>query len=498
MAQIVNTADISPRDMEHMRREERLWVYNGLDTMVMREIQPKLRAQLDQTPELDLIYKFDRAQQGPAMSMTCTGMRVDRDEMAYQIYELTNLEARVDRYLQSLAVAVWDEGVNPRSPQQLKELLYTRMKLPVQYKKDKGEKKVSTDRAALEKLRQYYWATPIVNCVLALRDIQKKVQVLKSGVDADDRMRFGFNPAATETGRWSSSKNAWGAGTNGQNINDKMRRIFISDPGMKLAYPDLSQAESRGVAYLAQDEDYIAAVESGDVHTSVARMLWPELPWTGDLRRDRAIAETPFYRHFTHRDISKRGGHASNYYGTPFALSVNLKIPTKVAEAFQERYFGTFRGIRRWHGEVQRELQTSGFLTTPLGRRRHFFGRLRDDATLREAIAHVPQSLIVDIVSLGILRTWQELEVKQRRIRWQSHQHDGGVYSFSEGDEEVCREVENLMTFPVPIHGRQMVIPVETKIGYCWASEHLAPLGSNEARHQVRPTTIDILDWNAA
>jgi len=494
MALIVHSGELTLTDFQSRRKEERLWLYNALDATVMHEIHGKLEAQL--SPQTRLTYEFDKAQQGPAMTMTLRGMRVDLDEMGAQIWQLGQTEVRVQKFLDRITMEIWGKGLNPRSPAQVKDLLYERMNLPVQFKKDKGEKKVSTDRNALEKLRLYYWATPIVNSILKLRDLRKQIQVLKTGVDPDGRIRFGFSPSAAETGRWTSSKNPRGGGTNGQNINDKMRRIFIADPGMKIGYSDLEQAESRGVAYLSGDPNYIEACESGDLHTAVARMVWPDLEWTGNMALDREIAERPFYRHFSYRDMSKRGGHASNYYGSAWSLSVNLKIAIKAAEEFQDLYFGRFPGIRHWHAYIQEQLQHYGFLVTPLGRKRAFFGRLRDDSTLREAIAYLPQSLIVDIVNIGLLRIWRKFEIDGRgkRLHLYSHQHDGIVFGFREDDDQVCHEVEELMRVPVEVNDRILVIPVETKVGYCWNSDFLDKLGSSVAAKQVRPQKTDLLD----
>lgn len=54
--------------------------------------------------------------------------------------------------------------------------------------------------------------------------------------------------------------------------------------------------------------------ESGDLHTANARRIWArELPWTGDILQDRRIADRPFYRDFSYRDMAKRGSHLSNF-----------------------------------------------------------------------------------------------------------------------------------------------------------------------------------------
>lgn len=493
MALILNSAKITQADFADRNREERLWIYCLLDSCIMYEIHERTEPQL--TPISRKTYYFDMAMRGPAMSMTLRGMRVDRDELTTYVWERQQILKRVEGFLHRIVMEVWKKGINPNSPPQIKDLLYNVMKLPMQYKSDKGEKKETTDRSALEKLKLYYWATPIVNCILKIRDLNKQIQELKSGIDPDGRMRFGFSPCVTETGRWSSSKNSKGRGTNGQNVNDALRRVYISDEGMKLAYVDLEQAESRCVAYESEDLAYIAAVESGDLHTTVARLVWPELSWTGDPTTDRAIADQPFYRHFSYRDMSKRGGHLTNYMGKPWTMSRALQLAQKVCEEFQDRYFSQFPLIKRWHQTVQENLQANGYSITPyFERRRRYHGRLRDDATLREAIANDPQSTIADIVSYGLLKAWKKYDLGSGRVHFFSNQHDGLVYGYWEGDEEVCYLIEEELSIPIPIKGRTMLIPAETKVGYCWNSDSLARLGSEKAAAQTRPNSADPLD----
>ena len=402
MAVIIQTADLRQAEMYKFGFEFRHWIYNGLDCAVTLEVHEKLQEYIERDPDIQRIYAFSRALQGPAFAMMQRGFRVDEAERAKQLYELRSTHRSVNSWLQRLANVVESGWLNYNSHIQLKALLYEQMHLPVQYIREKGVKKVSTNRECLEKLKIHYYAIPIINCVLALRDIDKQMQVLSSGIDSDGRLRASFNIAGTKTGRWSSSKNCYGRGTNLQNISEKMRRIFIADPGEKLAYPDLEQAESRVVAYLSQDLEYIKAHESGDLHTYTARLIWPNLDWTGDIHADRKVAEQPYYRHFSYRDLAKRGGHASNYYAMPFTVAKYLKLDIKVAEEFQDKYFDKFFMIPAWHRKVQNMLLEHGTMVTAMGRRRTFFGRPNDDATLREAIAHEPQSVVVDILNFGL------------------------------------------------------------------------------------------------
>lgn len=450
-------------------------VYNALDCCITTEVQRELK--LLSTPALETSYRRTAALQAPAMSLSLRGMLVDECALLTEKEKLEAQEAYLQNILDRYAHAVWDRPLNPRSTTQLPEFFYNVMQLPKQYKFDKGVRKVSTDRTALENLSNYFYARPIIAVILAMRDARKKLGVLRTPLDPDGRWRAAFNICGTETWRWSSSSNAFGTGANLQNITGSLRSIFIADPGWKLAYVDLEQAESRKVAYLSRDERYIEACESGDLHTTVCKLVWPTaLPWTGNDGADKALADgTKFYRDYSYRDLAKRGGHGTNYYGKAATIAKHLKITETIAQRFQDAYFEAFPGIRRWHHEVAKELQTTGQLTTPFGRTRTFFGRLNDDATLREGIAFVPQSSIGDVLNEGLRKVWERFDLgigpsgEPDRIRMLAQIHDAFLFMYREEDEaDIIPAVLKEMSVPVEIHGRVMTIPSEAQIGWNW------------------------------
>lgn len=309
MVRIINPA--KPDDLP-LTKSEVLFTYNGLDTCITREVFDEISPQL--TPNTQKIYDFSRALQAPVLDMCLRGVRVDE---AARKTLLTYYLGKVKHYtgfLDTLAHAVWDKPLNPDSPAQLQFFFYRVMGYPVIKSRKGREMKVSTDRAALEQLSlQHIYARPIIQIILALRDAKGSVETLLRGIDDDGRYRAAYNIAGTVTGRWSSSKNIFGRGGNLQNVTDKLRRMFVPDPGKKLAYIDLEQAESRAVGFICREifgvDTYLKSCGSGDLHTTVCVLNWPELPWTGDLVKDRKIAETPFYRDLTYRDMAKKLGH---------------------------------------------------------------------------------------------------------------------------------------------------------------------------------------------
>lgn len=450
---------------------QREWWYNSLDAAVTLELAQKLLGK----NAGQSVYAFERALQGPALDMMLRGFRIDKiwNQRMIGILEkrLDDMQDKLDR----LACAVWDKTLNPRSPNQVKAFFYEAMGLPEIWSFKKGVRSLSSDREALEKLSDYYLAAPIVNLILAARDCSKKLGVLRTGVDADGRMRCTYNVCGTETGRWASSQNAFGTGTNLQNITDELRRAFVADPGYIILYVDGEQAESRSVGFIhgtrLGDWRYLDACESGDLHTLVTKMVWPDLGWTGDAKADRAIADRNFYRWFTYRDMAKRGGHGTSYYGKPPTMARHLKVPPKLIEDFQTPFKAAF-AFERWWSWVSEQLTLHQSITTFVGRERTFFGRPNDDSTLRKAIAYEPQSTVGDLVNEGGYRVWRKFCLNGP-VQILGQIHDAFIFQLPETDLHLIPEI--LTTFEVPVHSpnRTLIIPTEAKVGWNWGSSEM-------------------------
>ena len=444
----IDTALPLPRNLQ-----ESLWTYCGLDSCVTYEVFNALLPL--QTENSRKIYSFERSLMNPALEMMRRGVRVDQVLRSKHLSELSEKKDTLERQLNLMAETVRPGPLNARSLPQLTSFFYSSLHYKPIYHTHKGTKKISMNREVLEKLKEEFFAEPFAATILAIRDLSKLVEVLSAGVDTDSRIRVSYNVAGTETGRWSSSKNVFGGGTNFQNITPGIRDIFISDPGYLLAYADLEQAESRVVAYLSNDPAYIDACESTDLHAIVAKMVF-SIP-------DSRI-RAPYYRHFSYRDIAKRAGHATNYMVSPFTLSRYFKLPVSLCEEFQRLYFTAFPEIRKWHHSVQVALQTKGRLVTPFGRERQFLGRKYDDTTLREAVAYVPQSTVADLLNLSLFTLYTSFP----NIQLLAQIHDAILFQFPENDIPLALSAASAMSVPIKISGKEMKIPVEVKIGWDW------------------------------
>lgn len=476
------THELTPLTMPTSTTEQ-LHIYNGLDCAVTLEVLEALLPQLDN--QTAATYQFERDLQAPILEMRVRGILVDQDQRVKVIREYEAKSKIIEDNLNTILKDGIGLELNWRSPAQLKHLFYEVLGLPsIKKRNSKNEYAPTVDREALERLDVHFYAQPLISHILGLRDINKKIGVLKTDIDADGRMRTSYNIAGTTTGRLSSSLSDFGTGTNLQNIEQRLRSVFIADPGYKLAYIDKEQAESRAVGAiewnLFRDGRYLDACESGDLHTAVCRLAWTELGWIGNLAADRAIAERPFYRQHSYRHMAKVLGHGTNYNGQPFTMAKHTKLEARLIEQFQQKYFEAFPAHRLWHAAVGLEIQLSGKLTTLTGRRRYFFGRRNDPSTIREAIAYDPQGSVGDILNQDMLYVWRA-NIVQLLLQI----HDAILIQYPEKDEEVILpQVLKLMENPLELkHDRQLLIPNEAKVGWNWGEYCCGEVNSEKCKN---------------
>jgi len=488
---IIHTDQVEPKSL---RPWERSQVYNGLDACVTTEVLEVLLPQLSE--HTSATYAFSRALQGPVLEMRLRGVKIDLARRQQVIGEfesrITKLEGQLYRLV---ADGVGFHGFNWRSYKDLQELFYDYLKIPVIRKWGRP----TTDRNAREKMEAYLIARPFISHINRIADLGKKISVLQTEIDPDGRIRTSYNIAGTNTGRFSSSLSEFGTGGNLQNVEESLRSIFIADKGMKLAKFDAKQGESYCVGAtewnLFKDGRYLDACETGDIHTATTRQCWPNLPWTGDLNRDKALAEEPYYRGHSRRFMAKKIGHGSNYAGQPSTLAQQAKVEVWPVEEFQIKYFRAYPAHLRWHAWVETQIKQKGWLVNLTGRKRWFFGRRDDQETLRKAIAYDPQGSLADIVNHGMLNVFH-----QRTAALYMHDHDAITVQYpEEKEDEIVPRILEQLRYEVPLaHGRSLTIPYDCKVGWNkgdWSKENpngLKDYVPSDKRH--REKEVGLLD----
>jgi len=451
-------------------------IYNGYDVCRTYGILDKLLS----LPGADPVYSLSRAMQGPAMEMMLRGFLIDPMEQDRGIIDIKERLKGINSFLAELVHAASGQTTGfdqaPyffNSSQQIQNLFYNVMRIHPIETHFGGETKRPMDEETLEKIRtRFPRARIIAAAILACRSLSKQREKLEMEIDPDWRIRTSFNIAGTNEGRWSSSKSFTGTGGNLQNVDEKLRRMFIADPGYKLCGIDKEQAESRHVGLLCgilfDDWTYLDALETSDGHTTIARMAWPnELPWTGDLKKDRRVAEGPLLiAKDTYRQVAKKVGHATNILGKPPTISIYNNLPVQTVIDFQERYFRAFPAIPKYHRWLAHQIQTKQYLVNIFGRRRDFFDRPDSEETIRQAAAFMQASANADDINLGGYRMWTKMK---ERIQLLTQEHDAWYFQFREDDDEdeVLRIAQELLRVEIPLtKSRSFSVPTEAKTGW--------------------------------
>lgn len=475
---IIDTSKLTPSVLAAMGQTEKDWIYNGLDCCLTWEIDRELDSVMDDVARGT--YEMSLALQAPILEMNMRGVKVDLAERDEAIRLLTIDAEFVDRHFDQLCIAIFGRSVNAGSWQQTNKLMYEWLKLPEQKKRNsKGVYAPTTDREALEKLASMYTtAKPFVNHILKSRDIWKQVATLQTALSPQGRFHTSLSIAGTKTGRLASAVSDFDDGSNMQNIDKRIRKIFIADDGKKLCNVDLEQADARNVGAqtwnlfpeLGDKGRFIDFAESGDLHTAVCALCWRELPWTDDPIENRAIADQLVYREKSYRDMAKGLGHGTNFNGQPPQMSKHTKVPQNFIVDFQERYFGAFPELKRRIEWVGNKLVEDGFLQTIFGRRRHFLKRRGDNKTLNEGCAFDPQSMTADEINYAMLRVYSIVKRKYPEVDLLMQVHDSLLLQYPEEIEDLVIPLirEAFRTVITLRGGRQFFVPCEVQVGWNW------------------------------
>jgi uracil-DNA glycosylase family 4 len=449
---------------KHTGDLEMFWRYNALDAACTKWIADEQRIQLAEFGSLGIAYEAI-AHMDAFAQITKRGIKIDmewRKHLQEEYYkQVANLQAALDKLAGG--------PVNVKSSPQMIDLLYNKAKLPVKRSKKTGNP--TTDKDAINALAGKY-NHPILAIILEIRQRRDFIErYLEAKVDRDGYMRCVLDVTGTRTFRLSSRQSISGSGTNLQNIPSRrpegqaIRRMFIPDPGMVFIYRDFSQAEARVVAYLARCDRLIELFDdpNRDIHTENASRIFG-IP-TSEVT-------------FEQRYLAKKVVHACNYGMGPGKLVeivaedaayTGIRITLKKAEELIAKYFMLYPEIRThfWR-EVENQMRATRTLTTPFGCKREFFGRW-DDKLLREAYSYIPQSIVGWLGRKSLFDIYQQLEVKEGKAQALLNVHDSVLVQCKEADVEyVARRMDELMTIPIDIHGRRLVIPTDCKVGYNW------------------------------
>jgi DNA polymerase len=211
------------KDWDPKVGEEQLWEYNCKDCCTTFEANTELDSVIQAFGLADQ-YAFQMRTNATAFNMMLRGVLVNKQLKAKNAMELMEAMIQLREYLEDILHPFSVFGPKGVSSQKMSKLAYDIMELPPKYVTIQKKKRKTANKEAVEE-----WCNsvePIFRPILqAIRDFRSlgvyKSTFAEAPVDHDGRFRCSINVPGTETFRWSTSTDAFGFGTNMQNIPKK-------------------------------------------------------------------------------------------------------------------------------------------------------------------------------------------------------------------------------------------------------------------------------------
>jgi DNA polymerase-1 len=432
--------------------------YSAEDADLALQLHETLWAKLTAVPDLERVYKeIECPLVRVLQQMEYVGVMVDARLLREQSQELAGKMAATEKAAHAAAGGPFNLG----SPKQLQEVLYERLKLPMLGKTQKGQPSTSED--VLEQLADEH---ELPRLILEYRGLTKLKSTYtdKLPIDIDPRTKrihTSYHQAVAATGRLSSSD------PNLQNIpirtaeGRRIRQAFVAPPGFMLLAADYSQIELRIMAHLSGDEGLLAAFASDqDVHRATAAEVFglPLEAVTADQRR------------------SAKAINFGLIYGmSAYGLAKQLGLDRAQAQAYVDRYFERYPGVRRYMDETRASARRSGFVSTVFGRRLHLPDINARNAQLRQyaersAINAPMQGTAADIIKRAMIAVAAWLDSEDPRARLFMQVHDELVVEVPEDraaevGDNIVRIMEGAAELRVPLR-------VDRGLGANWDEAH--------------------------
>jgi DNA polymerase len=489
-----------------------LWTYNCKDCVItyeLAQVQKQNAEKLGRTHETIILangerhspISFQMALDLPTTAATLRGVRIDQSERRRLTKELS---AEIDE-LQVRLSRIAGHPLNPRSPKQMKAFFYHDLGCqPVLSKKTKAP--TLDDEALTTVGKRRPELRPVLDIISNIRSGTVFNSTFLKAALREGRFHCTYDRDGTATYRFSSRKDPMEYGANGQNIpagfgpwakvvrelgghlpfhqlfkvmqghNPKIdepaawkvlvkeeeagllllrgqppdahvtylfslpnvRKMFIPDEGKVIGDWDLDRADLQVVAWLACEFDPTGptqelkqALKSGvDLHAEHAKIIGAS------------------------RDMAKRFIHGTNYVGSARTMAANCGVTVHASENMQRRYFSARPGIKRWHDDVYKQLQTRHSVRSKYGYECFFFDR--PDALLPKAVAWEPQHTVAIVINTG----WMNLDRCAPEIDVMMQVHDSLVLQAPDVPDlaPVSAKVKSLLSVVVPFDD-PLVIP---------------------------------------
>ena len=390
--------------------------------------------------------------------MEMDGIQVDREVLSRMSNSFAQKMAGLEAEIHELAGGAF----NVASPKQLGEILFDKMEIP-------GGKKGKTGA--------YATGADILEDLAGEHELPARVldwrQLAKLKSTYTDALQEHINP---DTGRVHTSYSIAGANTgrlastdpNLQNIpvrtedGRRIREAFIAGKGKVLVSLDYSQIELRILAHIAGIDALKEAFKAGhDIHAMTASEMFdvPLDEMTPDIRRQ-----------------AKAINFGVIYGISGFGLARNLRIPRKEAQAFIDKYFERFPGIRTYMDDTVAFAKEHEYVETLFGRKIHtpqMNAKGPHAGFAKRAAINAPiQGTAADVIRRAMVRMHSAIEDLPAKMLLQVH--DELIFEVAEDavDNTIDRVRDIMENAPMPAVQLDVKLTVDAGQGANWAEAH--------------------------
>lgn len=364
--------NVEPWDVDEQTKKGKasileLYEYAAWDNYSTLELYPVLKEKLIEqglwTLFTYLVQPVGRAYE--IVESNGTYINVDKLEIVKKDLQkkIKKLLKQLDSYINSSWVITSDKKgnklpVNWNSSQQVKKILFEKLKLKPEGVTPKGEPSTAED--FLKRMRGQH---KIIDPLLEYRGAEKLRGSFVEGwikrLHDGCWLHPSFKVPGTVTGRPSSSD------PNLQQVpREKLIRSLVSAPeGWTFFEADYSQVELRIAAILAHEEEMIRIFQTG-----------------GDIHLETASAATGIPPHLIEKEVRKKA-KAINFgfiYGMGWRKFMDYSrdkygviVTEEEAKRFRKRFFERYPDLITWHIKCRKKVQRYGMVRTMTGRIRH-------------------------------------------------------------------------------------------------------------------------------
>lgn len=423
------------------------------------------------------LYHFDANIQDLCAGMHRLGMRVDEGRRARHEAEQT---AEAAKWLRAIHTA--QPGLNPRSPAQMRDLLFDQWGLPPHEYTMSGEPSVNaaavrsflvnplldeSQKALLKAIKFYRRADKLLGTYLY------KLAPGAGVVTPEGYVHPDYHSHGTVTGRLSSSN------PNFQNIPYFLRDIFVPPPGCVYVGADYDQLELRFAAALASTQSYLDAFEKKEIdpHNLTADLMFGDKFWRaqgapdtkmgkgkGQFKKLRNLAKTicfaslygaapPKVLEIIHR--------AEDDNGNMLYAELDLRQVRTLHRTWLERA----PEFKAWWRQTTAELRRLGYLAEPVMQRRRYFVDMDYNAALNYRV-QAGGFAVVAKAMIDLVHNHLPFDFGQR-TGLVNQLHDAVLFAVPESRADYASQVVT-ETLTTRVEGLPVTFTAEAEVGETW------------------------------